>query len=73
MQIKLRRASLAGPSERSSAACGSLRTFSKGQILSNDAMIVHEKPSDLSPQSRTLTTSGSLQILARDPASNQYT
>jgi hypothetical protein len=38
MQIKFRRASLAGPSDRPR---GPLRTLSKGQMLTADAVITH--------------------------------
>jgi len=36
---------------------GSLGTFSKRRILSADAVLVHWRPNQLSPQSRTLTVS----------------
>src|SRR5580698_4747690 len=39
-------------------ARGSLRTFSKGQMLSADAVIIHSRPREQFRQSPTLTASG---------------
>lgn len=51
----------------------SLRTFSKGQMLSPDAVIADWSPRELSRQSPYADRIRPLQMLARDPAGNQYT
>ena len=58
MQIKLRRTSLASQATGAVQPRGSLRTFSKGQILSADAVIAHWRSHEPSRQSSTLTASG---------------
>ena len=72
-QVELRRASLAGQATGALQPRGPLRTLSKGQMLSADAVISHSTRRKPSRQSPTLTACGPLQILARDPAGNQYT
>ena len=51
----------------------SSRTFSKGLLLSADAMIAHRKSSDLSPQSRTLTVADPFRSSHEIEPRNQYT
>ena len=73
MQIKLRRASLAGPSERSSAAARLIANIFQGTDLVPDAVIDYARPSKLSRQSSHADRFRLLQILARDPGGKQYT
>ena len=55
--------------DRSSAATGSLRTFSGGQILSDDIMIAHRTAREPSRRFRALTASASPEI---QPAFNTH-
>jgi hypothetical protein len=73
MQIKLRRASLAGPSERSSAATRLIANIFQG----TDLVRRHcDSPLDgprAVPRFRTLTVSDPFRFLTQDPAGIQYT
>ena len=73
MQIKLRRASLAGPSDRSSAATRLIANIFQGTDLvrrHRDSPLEAPRPIPQSPHAHHFRP---LQILARDPAGNQYT
>ena len=52
---------------------GSLRTFSKGQILSVDAIRGHEMSHEPCPQSSTITASGPFRSSPEIQPGNQYT
>ena len=52
---------------------GQLRTLSEGQMLSAEAVITHSSLRETSRQSPYADRFLHLQILARDPAGNQYT
>jgi hypothetical protein len=69
MQIELRRASLAEPSDRSSAATRLIANILEGTDLVRRR---HERLTELPPISHA-DRFRLLQILARDPVGNQYT
>jgi hypothetical protein len=72
MQIKFRRASLAWPSDRSSAATRPIANIIQGANVIADAVITHSTPVN-HPAIPYADRLRPLQILARDPAGNQYT
>jgi hypothetical protein len=73
MQIKLRRASLAGPSERSSAATRLIANIFQGtNVVRRRRDMPLEAPRTM-PAILDADRFRLLQILARDPVGNQYT
>jgi hypothetical protein len=73
MQIKFRRASLAG-AKRQKQCCRAAHCehYPRGQVLTADAVITHSTPVN-HPAIPYADRLRPLQILARDPAGNQYT
>ena len=73
MQIKLRRASLAGPSDRSSAASRLIANiFQATDVVPRGRNNPFEAPRTI-PTIPYADRFWPIQILARDPAGNQYT